>query len=124
MAGRRVALNSVQKIPEIQILDQIVVQPHTWYTCPAGKKAIVKGNCVCENAGAAATCDLDFNGVSHAEWQAVGGRTDQNIPQDLAIGVKFDFEVELSAGQTIITDQSAGTNANFKMNATIRETPA
>lgn len=124
MVGKRGALNAVQKIPEQQILGIIVVQPHVWYTCPAGRKAIIEGTCVCQSTGAAATADLNFAGVSHAEWQAAGGRTDDNIPQDMAIRVKFTFKVELAAGETMQTSQNSGTNANFLLNAFVRETAA
>lgn len=122
MVGKRGALNQVQKIPEIQILGVIVIQPHTWYTCPAGRKAIIEGTCVCQNAGAAATLDLNFAGTSHYEWQAVGGRTDENIPQDLALSVLVHFKVELAAGETMQTSQNTGTNGNFLLNAFVRET--
>ena len=124
MVTKLTTRNAIQTITEQQILDVIVVQPHIWYTCPAGKKAIVEGTCVCQNAGAAATLDLNFAGVSHAECQAAGGRNDDNIPQDLAIGVKFTFKVELAAGETMQTSQNAGTNGNFLLNAFAREAPA
>lgn len=116
--------NIVQQINEIQILGVIVIQPNTWYTCPTGKKAIIEGTCVCQNVGAAATTDLNFAGVSHAEWQAAGGRSDDNIPQDLAVGVKFTFKVELVAGEIMQTSQNTGTNANFLLNAFVREANA
>lgn len=98
-----------------------VVQPTTWYTCPSNKIAIIKGRCTCDGTGAAATADLNINDVSIAEWQASGGGTDPNVPQDLAVGFIYSFEAELNAGETLTTTQSSGSNANFKLNATIEE---
>jgi len=116
--------NTIQAIAEQQIIGVIVIQPNTWYTCPTGKKAIIEGTCVCQSVGAAATTDLNFAGVSHYEWQASGGRSDQNIPQDLAVGVLVHFKVELAAGEIMQTSQNSGTNANFLLNAFVREAPA
>ncbi len=117
------AKNAAQKIPTIPIFGNVVVQPETWYTCPAGKKAIIKGTCVCSNTGAAAVADLEAAGVSIAEWQATGGVFDPSVPQDLAEGTEYPFEVQLAAGESLITTQDSGSNANFKINAKVQETP-
>jgi len=118
-----VPLNQTQKITELQIIDDILVQPHTWYTCPAGKKARVKGWCFCESGGAAVTMDL-VAVQSIAEWQASGGNANQNEPQNLALLVRFDFDVILNAGEILQTTQNTGTNAEFHIVAEAHETPA
>jgi len=117
-----VTRNQVQKTNKRTIgLTNDVVQPTTWYTCPTGKIAIIKGTCQCTSTGAAATVDLDVNGISIAEWQASGGGTDINLPQDLAVNVTYPFEAHLEAGQTLVTDQNSGSNAAIKLQATIEE---
>ncbi len=95
--------------------------PITDYTVPAGKIAVIKGTCVCSDTGAAATVDLNAAGVSIAEWQATGGGTDPNIPQDLVEGFVFKFEINLAAAETLTRTQSSGTNANTTINILIEE---
>ena len=60
-------------------------------------------------------------GISLAEWQASGGGTDPNLPQDLVISFLYQFEVNLSAGENIGRSQSSGTNANTTINIVIEE---
>lgn len=95
--------------------------PITDYTCPSNKIAVIKGTCVCSDTGAAATVDLNAAGVSIAEWQASGGGTDPNVPQDLVEGFVFHFEINLSAAETLTRSQSSGTNANTTINILIEE---
>jgi len=131
LAGVRTFSNTVQKIPEFEINDRIVLQPHTWYTCPAGKKALVKGSVVCTGRGAAATADFDIAGITIYRWdkstQRVNQEDAQNEPLILSTfggGQSGLFEVELSAGDTIETNQNSGTNAEFNVFAKVQETPA
>ena len=95
--------------------------PLTYYTCPTGKIAIIKGNWLCDDTGAGATVDLVLAGVSIGEVQATGGGTDPNIPQDLAEGLLFPFIANLVAGETLTCTQDSGTNANTKLNIIIEE---
>jgi len=133
MSGVTVALNQVQKIPEVPIIPRrIVVQPHTWYTCPAGKKARVFGRIMCTGRGAASTVDFDFPEFTKYRW--TGGTLDStfdylnNRPLSLAnpdaIASEFPFEIELAAGESIQTNQNTGTNAEINLNAEVFETPA
>lgn len=124
MTGRTTALNQVQKITTQQLFRQDASgHPITYYTCPTGRRAKIKGKVVCLGVGAAATVDLNAAGVSICEWQATGGGTLTQVPQDLAVGVEFPFEVQLEAGETLASSQSSGTNANILINAEIQETP-
>ena len=117
-----ISRNQIQKTNKrVFPLTTDVTQPTTWYTCPSGKIAIITGTCECSSTGTGAQADLDFAGVSYAEWQASGGGTDINKLQELDIGIQIPFVAHLSGGETIVTDQNSGTNANFKMQFTIEE---
>lgn len=105
------------------------MQPHTWYTCPTGKVAKVKGQVQCTSRGAAATADFLAAGVVMFRWDTAGqhtfGENYLTAPRGLstANGGEFAlFEIELSAGETILTDQNTGTNAEFNLWATVVET--
>jgi len=113
--------NQQQRTNKRQLFSNDVLQPVVYYTCPAGKVAIIKGTWLCDDTGAAATVDLNAAGVSIAEVQASGGGTDPNIPQDLAEGLLFTFEVTLAATETLGVTQNTGTNANTTINAVIEE---
>lgn len=117
-----ISRNQIQKTNKrVLPLVNDVLQPTTWYTCPTGKIAIVKGTCVCDDVGAAGSTFLQFAGVTYALWAASGGGTDINILGNLAPGVTIPFEAKLDSDDTIITDQDTGTNAKFKLQATIEE---
>jgi len=120
-----------QKIPEFPINDRIVLQPHTWYTCPANKKAIVKGNVKCTGRGAAAIARFEAAGIILFEWivsTAPVGQTDYiNTPDRLSTfggGQTAFFDLELAAGDIIETTQDAGTNAEFDVLMKVQESPA
>lgn len=112
----------MQKIPSIDIKDRIVLQPHTWYTCPAGKKAIVKGSAVSTGTGGAANTSLQLGGVTVRRVLAAGGSTDP-WQRDLAPDIFFDFEGQLDAGEIMETIQDAFTNAEWEIIASVTETP-
>jgi len=115
-----VVRNQVQKTNKRMIaLELDVTMPRTWYTCPAGKVAIVKGTTVCQNTGAAATATLAFAGVIHATWLATGGSN--VLLDDLSEDFVLEWTAFLDGGDTIITDQNTGTNAEFKFQAEVEE---
>jgi len=117
-----VARNQVQKTNKRTLIDQATSgYPITDYTCPTGKIAVIKGDCICTSTGAAATVDLVAGGISQCEWQFSGGGTDPNVPQELDTGVLFRFEVHLAAGETLQRTQNTGTNANTTINIVIEE---
>jgi hypothetical protein len=122
--SRVTPLNQVQRVSELQIVDTIVLQPHTWYTCPTGKRARVIGVVVCKNTGAAANARFRVAGEIYATWVATGGTIEPSLIVDLFPGVIIPFEVILEAGETIQTTQSTGTNAEFFIDAKVLELPA
>ena len=123
MPGVRQASNVVQKIPTIDIKGRVVLQPHTWYTCPAGKKAIVKGSANSTGTGAAANTTLQIGGVTVRRVLAAGGSADP-WQRDLAPDVVFNFKGQLDAGDIVQTIQNSGTNAEWELIAEVHETPA
>jgi len=115
-----VVRNQVQKTNKRTFaLVNDVVQPTTWYTCPTGKIAIVKGSCTCVDTGAAATSTLAFGGVVHATWLATGGSN--VLLDDLAEQFVLEWTAFLEAGDTIVTDQNTGTNSQFKLQMEVEE---
>jgi len=126
MTTRLIPSNVVQKIPTVEINGRVVLQPNIWYTCPTGKKAIVKGRVQCTGRGAAATAHFTAAGVIMFQWGSqAAGQGWETSPRNLSEPTdEFAFfEVELAAGETILTDQSSGTNAEFNMWASVQETP-
>jgi len=121
-----ISRNQLQKIPTIPLNIRKVLSGGTdgdFYTCPAGKKAIVKGIAVCTGTGAAANVSLQFVGVSIATWLATSGINDNKLVFNMAIDVFFPYEVQLAAGEVMRYVQDSGTNAEMNINAEIQETP-
>jgi len=126
LPGARTFSGGVQKIPEFEINDRIVLQPHIWYTCPAGKKAVVTGRVQCTGLGAAANASFVFAGVVMFRWLVTALSHDYlTAPRELSVGDSqfAEFSEELSAGDTIETIQSTGTNSEFNVWAKVQETP-
>jgi len=115
-----VARNTTQKIPTTDLNSRTTLQPNTYYTCPTGKKAFVKGTCVCDSLGSAANAQLVLAGLNDARWVTTGS-ADINVRDDLAVDLTVGFEVQLAAGEIVQTIQSSGTNAVFQIFATIQE---
>ena len=118
MGSNITPLTQVQKIPTQPINSRVVVQPNTFYTCPAGKKAVIVGKAVCTGLGAAASVRLNAAGIRIVEWQAAG--TSDKV---LIINSYFSFEIQLAAGETLDSSQDAGTNGEVNVNAKVQETP-
>jgi len=128
-SGITVSYGTPSVIPEFEINDRVVLQPNTWYTCPAGKKARVKGSVQCTGRGAAATADFIAAGVVMFRWNKSTAPVGDYLeaPRGLTTqdGGQFaEFEVDLAAGDTIVTDQNSGTNAEFNVWACVKESPA
>jgi len=126
-----IARNITQKIPSFEINGRVVIQPNTWYTCPTGKKAIVKGSVQCTGRGAAANASFEAAGIVMFVWTVAtnnaAGVDYINYPRVLttANGGQFAFfEVELAAAEFIRTIQNTGTNAEFNVFASVIETDA
>jgi len=125
-----ISRNISQKIPSFEINGRVVLQPNTWYTCPTGKKAIVKGRVQCTGRGAAATADFEAAGVVLYRWAnsdaaPTNGYLDEPRALSDANGGQLGlFEIELAAGDIIETTQNTGTNAEFNLWASVIETDA
>lgn len=114
------ALNTVQRIPETPLNERSTLQPHTYYTCPAGKKAKFTGKVRCRTQGAAAHIHLrdptDFiNYLTWAPSPSVG---------EISLNTWVDVELDLDAGDVIKSTQDTGTNATFDVFGKILELPA
>lgn len=124
-----ISRNQAQKIQSIEINGRVILQPNTWYTCPTGKKAIVKGRVQVTSRGAAANASFEVAGTVMFRWDRNTAVVDSaiNAPRTLTTsgGGQFaEFEVELAAGDIIRTIQNTGTNAEFNVWASVAETPA
>jgi len=130
MVTRLTPSNVAQKIPTFEINGRVVVQPHTWYTCPTGKKAIVKGRVQCTGRGAAASANFLVSGILMFVWNQSSNPSSVTnwfiSPRSLTTGAGGTFalfEVELAAGEIIETTQNTGTNAEFNLWASVQESP-
>lgn len=129
MVGKTTTLNQINVMPEININGRVVVQSNTWYTCPAGKKAVCRGRIQCTLRGAAAVATFMIAGVIMFEWNTAGARNGSydEAPRALTTsnGGQFAFfdNIQLAAGETIVTSQDVGTNAEFNLWCRIQETP-
>jgi len=122
LVNKVTALNTVQKINTIQILDRIVIQPNTWYTCPAGKRAIVDITYTCTGLGAAANSTMLAGGETIRRYLAAGGGTNP-WDRDLAPNIVGKAKFQLEAGEILQTVQDSGTNSEWEMFGTVQETP-
>jgi len=119
--------NVAQKLPGTAINRRDVAShPVTYYTCPAGQKARCTGTIQCTGRGAAATVDFIAAGIIMFRWVAGafnGGYLDN--PRLLVDSVdqfaRFDFE--LIAGETVVSAQDSGTNAELNLFMNVIETP-
>jgi len=136
MSGVQVSTNSVSTIPVTPINDRTIIQPNTLYTCPAGKKAKVKGRVTCTGLGAAAEARFSAAGVIMFRWGAAFTGQDFSLVDDTAvwfddlsnlrntpINVYRTFEFALAAGETIVTSQDSGTNSEFNTWMEVQEAP-
>jgi len=123
-----ISRNQIQKIPEIQIQGRVVIQPEVWYTCPAGKKAVMKGRIQCTGLGTAANASVQFAAVTMYTWLVTADNFDYLIhPRTLSVAdnqMAFFEDVQLAAGDTMETVQDSGTNSEFNVWAQVTETPA
>ena len=114
--------NSYKKIQSRSLNGRIVLQPHTWYTCPSGKRAIVKGVAACTSTGASATSSLEGAGEIIRKVYHTGGESNPWMKK-IKPEVIFNFEIELEENETLKTIQASGTNAAWDVIAQITETP-
>lgn len=125
MTTKLIPSNVAQKIPTFDLNVRKVLSGSTdgdFYTVPTGKKAIIEGSAICTGLGAAATVNLQFNGVTFHTWDAAGSTLVQQ--RTTIINIQIPFVVQLAAGQILRYTQSSGTNAEMNITAKIQETPA
>lgn len=112
LVGKRVGLSQVQKIPTRSFSARLVSTATLWYTCPAGKKAHLRGYVIPDDFGAGTSLHV----VAHG----------QQVSPDLAVvDVQSDvIEDDLAAGETLGYTQNIGSNASVDGVWTVQETPA
>jgi len=131
-----ISRNQLQKIQSRGINNRVVLQPETWYTCPTGKKAHVEGSFVCTGLGAAAEAHVIIAGIITNRWIAATATGSMAIPRgmtkymdgsnnltDPPIDTEQLIDVDLVAGEAIVTDQTTGTNSEFNGFLKVTETP-
>lgn len=123
-----IAKNVTQKNPATPVnngIKRTVLQPTTWYTCPVGKKAKVKGIAQCTGVGGSANATFRVGGINLFRWSSTGLPKDylqQPLNLDVVTRQLAPFSVELVAGDIIETVQAGGfTNAEFNVYAAFVE---
>jgi len=126
-----VSRNVAQRLASVAINTRTTTQPVTHYTCPTGQKAHIKGRVQCTGRGAASTADFIPAGTVMFRWSKTSapGTSENYIDTPRALstgnGGQFAlFEFDLAAGETIVTDQDSGTNAEFNLWMEVTESPA
>jgi len=125
----------VSALVEVSLNARVVLQPHTWYTCPTGKKAIITGRAQCTSRGAAANTGIFFSGVEMFRYDSAGAKESfpsllgwEFTPRHLTTALNGEFcffnDVELAAGEIMQTTQNSGTNAAWNVWANVKELPA
>ena len=124
-----ISRNQLQKIPTVAINRRDVAShPITYYTCPTGAKAKVKMLCASTGTGAAATLDIVVAGVIMFRWLASAGFVESYLNAPRTLGTTnaqmAKAEFDLKAGETVVSAQDSGTNAEMNMFMEVQETPA
>lgn len=125
-----IAKNTSQ-VEQAEGMNQLVVlQPHTYYTCPVGKRARAVGQVRCRNRGAAANAHFRVAAQILFGWntalQLFNNENYLDTPTRLSTfggGMIAQFDVVLEAGETLQSTQTAGTNAEFIVNFKVKELP-
>ncbi len=115
MVGRVSAYNALQNIPTFRVASRLTATSQSWYTCPAGRKAKVRGYFIVDAFGAATIIHIEINPT--AGVVASGGVTVVDIQSDIV-------EVDLAAGDVLGYDQDAGTNGTVDGVWSIQESDA
>jgi len=101
------ALNQVQKIPEIQISAESIAQPHTFYTCPTDKKALFIGMVIATGVASGETLHLrdPTDSFDVHDWNPLSGVGDW-WAKLTGVGIGIPTEFELLAGDVIKTTET------------------
>jgi len=122
MVSRTSARNATQRIPTIPINVKRVISPFTFYTCPAGKKSIIKGTAVCTGTGAATFVSLLGADELIQKWNNTADiQVTKNI--NVRTDVIINFEIQLDALEILNYTQDVGTNAEMQINVKVQESP-
>jgi len=125
-----ISKNISQGIPDINIIRNITVTPDILYTCPPGKKAIVKGIVRCVDRGTAAQGRFIAKGVILYRWDRNTFQTTtlhpawSERPDTMSTNSGGEFAVidlVLEAGENITVAGNTGVNSQFKTNLQVRE---
>jgi len=122
-----IAKNKAQAIASFGNVIQSLGTPITVLSVPLGRKAIVNGIIWMVQQGSATQGRLVANGVIIARWVIVGGRFDDNQPEDIFIRVRLRVkDLQIDGGQTLMLTSNADPTGNveFKRQFSILELPA
>jgi len=127
MTTKLIPSNVLQKLQGLAINRRDVAShPITYYTCPAGQKAKCTGQIVCTGTGAAATVDFVVAGVIMFRWLPAGF-VNSYLDAPRTLGATADqaalFDFTLLAGETVVSAQDVGTNAEINLFMNVIETP-
>lgn len=106
-----VAKGSAQKLSTFPIIQRLTSTATSWYTCPANKKAHVRGYIIPDAFGAGTKI--------HVELNPTGGK--QVSADNSVVDTKTDAEFDMVAGEVLGYDQDVGSNATVDGVWTIQE---
>jgi len=109
-----VSKGSAQKISTFPRIARLVITSTSWYTCPLGKKAHVKGYVIVDSFGASSLVNVRLDPPGGARVSADIIVTDE----------KTDAEFDMIAGEVLGYSQNVGSNATIDGVWTIQETLA
>jgi len=112
LAGKRTALNTVQKLPTFAVVGSATTQDFAMYTVPAGKKAILNAVLMLDTYGSSSQVNIKVGGTSIMRFISGVDLTNQN---------KNLNGVSLSAGQIFEKDDNGSGNSNVRFDLTVQE---
>lgn len=106
-----VAKGTAQKLSTFPVIARLVSTATSWYTCPANKRAHVKGYSLVDNFGASSIVIIRLD-------PPAGPRLSIDI---IVIDQKNDAEFDMTANQVLGYSQNIGSNATVDGVWTIQE---
>ena len=98
--------NEIQGIPSTALnIRKVNKSPAEFYTCPSGKKAIIKGECLCTGLGASSEVRLLAGGIAVLRY----------LSADVTALTSKPFEIQLSASDTLAKGQNPGTTGELDL---------
>lgn len=115
MVSIDVPRNAAQRIPSFPLnVRKVNETPAEFYTCPVGRKATIKGSCICTGLGAAAEVRLNADAIPTLRF----------IAADVTAVISKVFDIQLDAGETLSKSQDVGTNGELDLTCLVTESPA